>query len=97
MKRVMTFPNKRLHEIGHYLAEFTLELAPGDKDMNTWDDSKFLSLFDTWFEKFIRYAETNKLISPEEVWMMNEDPNGLNGCIKDVAVHAAREVITIKA
>jgi|PlaIllAssembly_1097288.scaffolds.fasta_scaffold251225_2 hypothetical protein len=97
MKRVMTFPNKRIHEIGHDLAAFILELMPGDKDMSNWDDSRFLAVFDTWFDKFLRYAETNRLISYEEIWMLNENPNGLDDFIKQVAIEAVREVIIEKA
>lgn len=97
MKRVMTFPNKRILEIGQYLAEFALEFVPGDKNPNASNPKKLSLVMDTWYEKFIRYAETNKLITPEEIWMLNENPNGLDESIKEAAIHAAREVLIEKA
>jgi len=97
MKRVMTFPNKRILEIGQYLAEFALDFVPGDKNANAYDTIKLTSVIDAWYEKFIRYAETNKLITPEEIWMLNENPNGLVDFIKEAAFRAAQEVLIEKA
>jgi hypothetical protein len=93
MKRVMTFPNKRIIEIGHYLAEFALEFIPGEKNANTCSTGKLLSVLDAWYDKFIRYAETNKLITHEEIWMLDENPNGLDEFIKEAAINAAREAL----
>jgi hypothetical protein len=97
MKRVMTFPNKRILEIGQYLAEFALDFLQIDKHSGTYSTSRISSVIDLWYERFIRYAETNKLITREEIWMLHENPNGLDESIKEAAMKAVREVLTEKA
>jgi hypothetical protein len=93
MNKLMSFPYKRIFDVGKYLAEFALEFIPGNVDLNKYDDNYFAELFDFWYEKFIRYAETNNLITREELMILNENPNGLDGFIKEAATQAAREII----
>jgi hypothetical protein len=97
MKNVMPISKKRILEIGHYLAEFALEFVPGDLDQNTYDASDLLLLFDVWYSNFIRYAETNNLITQDELLILTKNPDELDGFIKEAAIDAAREVIIEKA
>jgi|WetSurSiteA1Bulk_404760.scaffolds.fasta_scaffold00146_4 hypothetical protein len=93
----MSFPIKRIREIGKYLAEFALEFFQGNADPGSYEADQLLVFFDTWFDNFIRYAETNSLITRDEVQMLTENPNGLDDYIKEAAVEAAREIFMKKA
>ena len=97
MKKVISFPYKRINDIGQYLAEFALEFVPGNADLNKYDDNYFVRVFDTLYEKFIRYAETNNLITREELLILNENPMGMDSYIKEAAIDAVREIIIEKA
>ena len=97
MKQFMSFPKKRITDIGIYLAEFTLDLLHYNEDPNTFDENYYAMAFDAFYQKFLRYAETNRLITHEEARILDEDPNRLYDFIKDVAIDAAREIITEKA
>jgi hypothetical protein len=97
MNNVMPFTNSRILEIGLYLAEFAVEFVPVEADMNTYDGNDFLLLFDAWYENFIRYAETNSLVTRDERFALYENLNELDGIIKEAAIDAAREAIIAKA
>ncbi|HJZ42016.1 MAG TPA: hypothetical protein VJ203_16725 [Bacteroidales bacterium] len=89
MKIVLPFSDKRIREIGLYLAEFALEFVPGDGDVNAYDTNDFLMLFDTWYDKFIRYAETNRLVSRGELRALTENFDELDSFIKEAAINTA--------
>jgi hypothetical protein len=82
---------KRINDLGLYLAEFALDFVPGDDDVNTYDANDFLALFDAWFPYFLRYAETNRMFENGEKESLAETE--LVSYIKDAAVDAAREII----
>ncbi len=96
MKNDLSFTEKRIHETGLYLAEFALEFLPGDAALNSYDANDFLLLFDIWYNNFIRYAETNGLVSCDELLDMQENRDDLDVFIKAAAIDAAREIIMDK-
>lgn len=89
----MSFPNRRIREIGQNLADFALEFVRVDADLNAHDSEYFVMIFDAWFDKFLRYAETNNLITAEEATLILDDPNCLDDFIKDAAIVAARQIL----
>jgi hypothetical protein len=89
MKIVLPFSETRIREIGLYLAEFALEFVPGDADMNRYEPRDFLLLFDTWYVKFILYAETNRLVSRSEIRTLVENYDKLDSYIKEAATNCA--------
>jgi hypothetical protein len=89
MKIVLPFSEKRIREIGLYLAEFALEFVPGDTDVNKYDTRDFLLLFDAWYDKFIQYAETNRLVSRSEIRSLVENYDKLDSFIKNAAAGCA--------
>jgi hypothetical protein len=97
MRQFISFPTKRIAEIGVFLAEFILDLIPNHEETNNFDEHSYLMAFDVYYEKFLRYAETNKLITMYESSILDENPGGLDGFIKDVAIEAIREMITEQA
>lgn len=97
MRKATPFTKKRIVEIGRYLAEFSLEFVPVDKDQNPYDTDDLLLLFDIWYKNFIWYAKTNRLITRDELLTLIENLNGLEGVIKEAAVSVAHDVILEKA
>ena len=93
MKIVLPFSEKRIRLTGLYLAEFALEFVPGEEDVNSWNASDFLSLFDGVYANFIRYLETNSLVTRQEILVLTENPQELDGFIKEAAIDSAREII----
>jgi len=67
----------------------SLEFVPGDGDVNAYDTNDFLMLFDTWYDKFIRYAETNRLVSRGELRALTENFDELDSFIKEAAINTA--------
>jgi hypothetical protein len=86
----------RVQDFGLFLAEFALEFVPAGEDVNTYDANDFMTLFDAWYQNFIQYAETNRLFAIGEKEALLENDNELDCLIKDAAIDAAREIITVK-
>ena len=97
MKNVMPFTTSRVLEIGHCLAEFAVEFVPVEADISAFNGNDFFSLIDTWYENFIRYAETNSLVTRDEIFALNENFYGLDVFIKEAAIDAATDAIIAKA
>jgi hypothetical protein len=94
--KLYSFPTRRIDEIGVYLAEFAMEFFPNLKDPDNFDVNSFSLFLDTWYDRFLRYAETNRMITHDEIWMLNENINKLDEYIKEAAVNTARELIVKK-
>jgi hypothetical protein len=92
MKIAMPFSEKRIRLIGTYLAEFALDFIPGSTDTSSWDANDFLALFDREYSHFLRYVETNRLVTRNELLILSENLNELDDLIKEAAIYAAREV-----
>jgi hypothetical protein len=87
---------KRIQDLGLFLAEFALEFVPAGEDVNTYDTNDFITLFDAWYQNFIHYAETNRMFAIGEKEALLENDHELDCLIKDSAIDAAREIITLK-
>lgn len=87
---------QRINDLGHYLAEFSLDFVPVDGALHKYDANDFLALFDAWFQHFIRYAETNRMFENGEREALSENSGEVAGYIKDAAIDAAREIIIEK-
>jgi hypothetical protein len=96
MRRTTPFTKKRIQTIGLYLAEFALEFAPRHTELSSWEANDFLKLFDNWYRNFIRYAETNQMITLDEILNLHENLNGLDDLIKEAAIDAARDMVIEK-
>jgi hypothetical protein len=96
MKNATPITNKRIPEIGLLLAQFALDFVPEDADLNAYNGNDFVLLFDSWYEKFIRYVETNNLVTRFEALVLTENMNELDDLIKEAAIDAARETILAK-
>jgi hypothetical protein len=96
MKNATPITNKRIPEIGRLLAQFALDFVPDDADLNDYNGNDFVLLFDSWYEKFIRYVETNNLVTHFEALVLTENMNELDDLIKEAAIDAARETILAK-
>jgi hypothetical protein len=90
--KLYSFPTRRIEEIGVYLAEFALEFFPIPEDPKDFDTNSFSMFLETWYDRFLRYAETNRMITRDEIWMLNENINRLDEFIKEAAVNTAREL-----
>jgi hypothetical protein len=95
-ENVIQLTEKRINDLGLYLAEFALDFVPTDEDVYSYDANDFLALFDKWFPHFIRYAETNRMFNNGEQGVLAENSDELVSFIKDSAVDAAREIIMEK-
>lgn len=93
MKIAMPFSEKRIRSIGTYLAEFALDFIPGGTETSSWDANDFLTLFDREYPHFLRYVETNRLVSRYELQVLLDNLNELDDLIKEAAIEAARELI----
>jgi hypothetical protein len=94
---IMPLTTSRVIEIGHYLAEFAVDFVPIEADISAYNSNDFFSLIDTWYENFIRYAETNHLVSRDEIFALRENFYGLDVFIKEAAIDAAADTFVAKA
>jgi hypothetical protein len=93
-ENLLQLTEKRINELGIYLAEFALEQVPREDDVNSYDANDLLSLFEKCYENFISYAETNGLFNSDEKKALIENKDELDCYITEQAIDAAREIIT---
>jgi hypothetical protein len=95
-ENALQLTEERIHDLGLFLAEFALEFVPPEDNVDTYDANDFMALFDTWYQNFIRYAETNRMLAMGEKEALVENDNELDCFVKDAAIDAGREIITAK-